>query len=832
MATPADPLPARVTQNHNPTGIPNMENESTLHKINYAEAIQTVPDPSPKKNRDRDPNVKARYDRHDGKTAVLFKPTEFYGVMANEYFTVESDCKPVWFKRAIEIAGQNYIKQIVAPLGTPLMMDQATENRTRPSMAKVRVEIDLTKPKINSLWIGTEDESYPHKGFTQKLEYENPPKFCIHCRMLGHSIAQCRRVEKKKKEEKAGNGDAGKSTEVAEESGVKEDCDLVDSDNVENGQKENSKKKEQTGNKTTDGIEENAKEATGKQNGKEKVGDHVVGRDMVEIKRKTLARILAKNKKKRKAKKGLKKKTKVTVQVSKSQQTDNERKSTKQNQENSNEEYQNEVQQGHSINQEVVQDNEKVANSDQHGPALRTEPLEANHPSTASKKNDPRDKNDDMSTNNPGSNNGNVGKYGKRSSSLDTVMRNHKGIELVVDLNTNQDFLQRSREQEECSETEDEISDSLADFNNTGISQEAEEEHVDSDESDGTSVGNGGAYVTIVYAKCTSLERQELWDDLTDISNQVQSGWCIGGDFNVILEPSEKIGGKIHRAYKSFDFAACVNRCGLEDAGFVGSNYTWCNNRRPGKRIWKRLDRVIINDNWLQRFNNVTVRHLSTTGSDHRPLLLKCYDSNTNAIKHFRFRHFWVEQPGFMDLVGQDWQIKVKGNPMWILQQKLKRLGKRLSKWSREDIGDIFQKVEEWEATLQQLEDVDAIDKNEQSRTELNKGQAEYVHWMAMQEALLEQKSQIKWFEEGDSNTRYFHNVIKDRRRRLQLHRIKNSKGKWLHSDEKISNSAIRHFKRIFNLPEPAVDDNIFSCVPKIITDDDNVMLSKIPIEE
>ncbi|XP_060202973.1 uncharacterized protein LOC132631415 [Lycium barbarum] len=214
---------------------------------------------------------------------------------------------------------------------------------------------------------------------------------------------------------------------------------------------------------------------------------------------------------------------------------------------------------------------------------------------------------------------------------------------------------------------------------------------------DGTGVGNEGA----VYAKCTALERQELWDDLTDISNQVQSGWCIGGDFNVILEPSEKIGGKIHRAYKIFDFAACMNRCGLENAGFVGSNYTWCNNRRPGKRIWKRLDRIIINGNWLQRFNNVTVRHLSRTGSDHRPLLLKCYDSNNNAIKHFRFRYFWVEQPGFMDLVGQDWQIEVKGNPMWILQQKLKRLGKRLSKWSREDIGDIFQKVEEWEATLQ-----------------------------------------------------------------------------------------------------------------------------------
>ncbi|KAM3360383.1 hypothetical protein P3S68_020095 [Capsicum galapagoense] len=38
----------------------------------------------------------------------------------------------------------NYIKQIVAPVGTPLFMDVATENKSRPNMAKVRVEVDLT----------------------------------------------------------------------------------------------------------------------------------------------------------------------------------------------------------------------------------------------------------------------------------------------------------------------------------------------------------------------------------------------------------------------------------------------------------------------------------------------------------------------------------------------------------------------------------------------------------------------------------------------------------------------------------------------------------------
>ncbi|XP_060183937.1 uncharacterized protein LOC132613748 [Lycium barbarum] len=172
-------------------------------------------------------------------------------------FDNEDDCKTVWYKRLIEIEGHvmwlekwspdfkleedspvvpiwvllpelpfhchswHYIKQIVAPLGTPLMMDLATENRTRPSMAKVRVEINLTKPKMNSIWIGTEDKSCPRKGFTQKSEYENPPKFCTNCKILGHSILQCRRVDQKKNEEKEVTGNSQSDKTETNEKGTK-----------------------------------------------------------------------------------------------------------------------------------------------------------------------------------------------------------------------------------------------------------------------------------------------------------------------------------------------------------------------------------------------------------------------------------------------------------------------------------------------------------------------------------------------------------------------------------------------------------------------------------
>ncbi|XP_070031808.1 uncharacterized protein [Nicotiana tomentosiformis] len=65
-------------------------------------------------------------------------------------------------------------------------------------MAKVRVEIDLTKPQPDSVWVGSENEEFPLKGYTQKIKYESIPKFCKHCRKLGHNMMNCRVLEKKR----------------------------------------------------------------------------------------------------------------------------------------------------------------------------------------------------------------------------------------------------------------------------------------------------------------------------------------------------------------------------------------------------------------------------------------------------------------------------------------------------------------------------------------------------------------------------------------------------------------------------------------------------------
>lgn len=94
-----------------------------------------------------------------------------------------------------------------------------------------------------------------------------------------------------------------------------------------------------------------------------------------------------------------------------------------------------------------------------------------------------------------------------------------------------------------------------------------------------------------------------------------------------------------------------IEACGLTDMGFVGPKYTWCNNWRLKKRAWKRLDRILVNDQWTQEYQYNLIKHLVRTGSDHIPLLMKSHNGDHQCIKYIRFLNFWTEQNGFMDLI-------------------------------------------------------------------------------------------------------------------------------------------------------------------------------------
>ncbi|KAH0709369.1 hypothetical protein KY284_010796 [Solanum tuberosum] len=122
----------------------------------------------------------------------------------------ETPIVPIWVALP-ELPWHCYNKVLLttmlSSIGKVLFLDSPTAQNTRGSMARVKIQIDLTKPRPPHVWVGFKN-SDPNKGRWQKVQYEGIPDYCIYCKHQGHIDNVCtikRRDEdfKKRREKEA-----------------------------------------------------------------------------------------------------------------------------------------------------------------------------------------------------------------------------------------------------------------------------------------------------------------------------------------------------------------------------------------------------------------------------------------------------------------------------------------------------------------------------------------------------------------------------------------------------------------------------------------------------
>nr|XP_027083597.1 uncharacterized protein LOC113705891 [Coffea arabica] len=163
-----------------------------------------------------------------------------------------------------------------------------------------------------------------------------------------------------------------------------------------------------------------------------------------------------------------------------------------------------------------------------------------------------------------------------------------------------------------------------------------------------------------VHASCVTHDREVLWHQLVGVCPR--GGLVIVlGDFNVIIGANEKKRGRPFCARESESFLGFIEDAELTDLGFTGSQFTWCNNRWSRARVWKRLDRVFVNQKWLNLAVTTSVTHLSRVASDHSPLLVSCSMVVGGAPTSFRFLDVWRSHAEFQSALRR-WNKEVFGN--------------------------------------------------------------------------------------------------------------------------------------------------------------------------
>ncbi|XP_049406305.1 uncharacterized protein LOC125869967 [Solanum stenotomum] len=103
---------------------------------------------------------------------------------------------------------------LAAAVGKPLQVDMATKNQTKPSCARVKVEVDLLREFPKRIKIGMRMQNNDVAEKWIKINYDYVPKYCQTSMIQGHDEEQCYVVhpELHPYKEKSGN-DRGKQIE-------------------------------------------------------------------------------------------------------------------------------------------------------------------------------------------------------------------------------------------------------------------------------------------------------------------------------------------------------------------------------------------------------------------------------------------------------------------------------------------------------------------------------------------------------------------------------------------------------------------------------------------
>ncbi|KAI0522548.1 hypothetical protein KFK09_004928 [Dendrobium nobile] len=303
---------------------------------------------------------------------------------------------------------------------------------------------------------------------------------------------------------------------------------------------------------------------------------------------------------------------------------------------------------------------------------------------------------------------------------------------------------------------------------------------------------------SFVYAASSRYSRRILWEQIDNFHSVCTLPWLVGGDFNTITNPAERVGGS-HPIYQSIeDFNDMIMNCNLIDIGFSGNKFTWHSGH-----LWQRLDRVLFNNAWVNVFNSSKVVHLSRTLSDHSPLLINVKFNMLGLHSRFRIQNMWLTHESFLNVVQTNWSAPIfpdnSISGMVRLWAKLKRLKLVLNWWNHNIFKNIISNIIEVEEKINGLEDYCQRDPSVSNLASLNVAKRDLSNLQCQEEIFWKQKAAIKHLMEGDNNTKYFHALVKKKRAINGIHKIAREDGSFIENSDEIANLAVIFFQNHLN---------------------------------
>ncbi|KAK5833737.1 hypothetical protein PVK06_017591 [Gossypium arboreum] len=268
--------------------------------------------------------------------------------------------------------------------------------------------------------------------------------------------------------------------------------------------------------------------------------------------------------------------------------------------------------------------------------------------------------------------------------------------------------------------------------------------------------------------------RQQSWDILRRVKSKVDEGWIVGGDFNTILNCSEKEGGRRKPKTLMDEFCDILEVLNLTDVKTCNGWFTWTNNRDSDRFIKERLDRFVVSGIFLEKMPFLTSYIVRQSKSDHEAIMMdtdgsKPQEERADHRVWFRYDTCWAKEQEFKDIIMSIWS-KEDHNML----EKMKLTRDKLGPWQYQHYRRMKYKIKGLEKEISKLMDGPT---NERSMSLLKQARGKLGHFYDVEERYWARKARSQWLREGDRNTHYFHVRLWVIEERIVLRDLKMSRG-------------------------------------------------------
>ena len=246
---------------------------------------------------------------------------------------------------------------------------------------------------------------------------------------------------------------------------------------------------------------------------------------------------------------------------------------------------------------------------------------------------------------------------------------------------------------------------------------------------------------------------------------------------------------------------------GLSNLLYSRARHTWSNLRVGDRRISEKIDRILVNDAWLDLFSDSRAVFDCPDVSDHSPCRVFIYEKMKKRRPPFRFKNVWCSEEGFLNFVEQGWYGNFLGNRQFRVAKKLRRVKKALRVWNRSLSSDIEAHIEQGRVRARQLYldiegDRGSLMISEEIRDvrrllETNMGKL-FTH--------ISQQAKINWIKMGDETSSMFFKRYKARKSQSAILRLSDAEGRVLEETEEIRGHIVGFYEDLLGSAVEVVD--------------------------